>query len=195
MKQTRKASGRNGNTTPQSTAKTTHPGSSVEDARAVGGKGDFGVREDNVAERTYTSENTKRSDPGGAPARSGSDDSRTSGVGGNESGAGSSSGGDLDTDIVGVGTGIGVAASGKIHEPPGPDDATGTSRDFASGPPAAGANEDQVRHLVHGSTVQAYDETTAPQGADASSQSDLGDDAAAGEVSNDEASGRNDAGA
>jgi hypothetical protein len=189
MKQTRK-----GKATHQATQKTTHPGSSIEDAQAVGGKGDFGVREDDVVERTYTSQNTKRSDPGGAPARSGSDDSRTSGVGGNESGAGSSSGGDLDTDFVGVGTGSGIAASGKIHEPPGPDDSTGTSRDGASGPPAAGANEDQVRQIVRGSTVQAYDETTAPQGADASAQSDRGDDAGAGEVSNDEASGRNDAG-
>ena len=68
--------------------------------------------------------------------RAGSEGSRISGVGGNESGPGSSSGGDLDPDIIGFGTGGGVAASGKIRQPPGPDDATGTSRDFASGPPA-----------------------------------------------------------
>src|SRR3954470_15196062 len=46
------------------------------------------------------------------------------GVGANASGPGSGSGGDLDTDIIGVGTGgTGVATSGEIHEPPGPDDA------------------------------------------------------------------------
>jgi hypothetical protein len=43
--------------------------------------------------------------------------------------------------------------------------------------------------------VQLPDErTTGPQGADAASSSGTGDDAFAGEVSSDEASGRNDAG-
>ena len=36
-----------------------HPGSSKEDAKAVGGKGDFGVPEGNAPERSYTSKNTK----------------------------------------------------------------------------------------------------------------------------------------
>jgi hypothetical protein len=84
--------------------RTLHPGGSAEDAKAFGGKGDFGVPESNVIERTYTSANTKQADPGNATARSGSDGSRVSGVGGNESGPGSSSGGDLDTDIIGFGT-------------------------------------------------------------------------------------------
>ena len=131
-----------------------HPGSSVEDAKEIGGKADFGVPASNVAERSYTSRNTKRSDPGAAPPRSGSEDSRTSGAGGNSSGPGSSSGGDLNPDIIGIATGSGVfAASGKIHEPSGPDDATGTSRDFASGPPAHGAKPSSTEVQVHGSTV------------------------------------------
>ena len=70
----------------------------------VGGK-DFGAREDDRVERNYTSENTKRSDPGGGVARSGEGD-RVSGVGGNESGRGSSSGGDVDAGedaLVGIG--------------------------------------------------------------------------------------------
>lgn len=172
-----------------------HPGSSAEDAKAVGGKGDFGVPEGDVAERTYTSVNTKRSDPGAAPVRSGSDGSRTSGVGGYNSGVGSSSGGDLDTDIVGVGTGGGVAASGKIHEPPGPDDATGTSSDFASGAGSGGADPSAPPQWVQGSTVQPADDRTAgSQGADAASHPEPGDDAFAGEISSDEATGRNEAG-
>ena len=175
--------------------KTLHPGGSIDDAKAVGGKGDFGVPESNVIERTYTSTNTKRSDRGGATARAGSDESRTSGVGGRESGPGSSSGGDLDPDVIGLGTGAGIAASGKIHEPAGPDDATGTSRDFASGPPARGSHQSAAEHPIRGSTVQYPDETTtAPQGADAASHAEGEDDAFAGEVSSDEASGRNDAG-
>ncbi|HWE04332.1 MAG TPA: hypothetical protein VG326_18145 [Tepidisphaeraceae bacterium] len=177
----------------ENTPAATHPGSSAEDAKRVGGKGDFGVPESDVRERTYTSTNTKRSDPGGAPSRSASGGSRESGAGGNNSGAGSSSGGDLDTDITGVGFGGGVAASGKIHEPPGPDDATGTSRDFASGPPAKGMAP--PARGKSGSTVQTPDDrTVAPGGADMASNSDTGDDAFAGEVSTDEASGRNDAG-
>jgi hypothetical protein len=172
-----------------------HPGSSVEDAKKLGGKGDFGVPESNVAERTYTSRNTKRSDPGAAPPRAGSGESRESGVGGNNSGAGSSSGGDLDPDIVGVGTGGGVAASGEIHEPSGPDDATGTSRDFASGPPARGSHPPRSRRSATGSTVQPPDDRTAgPEGADAAAHPEEGNDAFVGEVSSDEASGRNDAG-
>src|SRR5437868_3572810 len=78
-----------------------HPGSSAEDAKKVGGKGDFGAAENDRAARDYTSRNTKRSDRGGAEPHSGDESERTSGVGGNASGAGSSSGGDLDTDIVG----------------------------------------------------------------------------------------------
>lgn len=82
--------------------KVTHPGSSTQDAQAAGSPSDFGVPESDVIERTYTSQNTKRSDPGNAVPRSGSDGDRTSGVGGNDSGPGSSSGGDIDTDIVGI---------------------------------------------------------------------------------------------
>jgi hypothetical protein len=82
--------------------KNLHPGSSTHDAKALGGKGDFGVPENDPIERNYTSTNTKRADPGTAPARSGEDTERVSGVGGNESGVGSSSGGDIDTDIIGL---------------------------------------------------------------------------------------------
>lgn len=156
------------------------PGSSKTDARAVGGKGDFGVREDDVPERNYTSANTRRADRGAAPERSGSTGGRTSGAGGNESGVGSSSGGDVDTDIVGI---------------PGPDDAAGTGADTASEAPAQGAKRPSGHQRVHGSTVQSPDDRTAgPEGADAASTAGRDDDSFAGEVSSDEASGRNDAG-
>ena len=172
-----------------------HPGSSKADAKAVGGKNDFGAREGDVVERSYVSRNTKKSDPGAAVPHAGVDESRIAGVGGNLSGTGSSSGGDLDTDIVGVGTGRGMATSGKIHEPAGPDDTTGTSREFASGPPAEGKQPSPQNRKVRGSTVQLPDERTAgPGGSDASPNPDVGNAAAAGEVSSDEASGRNDAG-
>jgi hypothetical protein len=185
-KQTKKSSGKK--------PSDLHPGSSAEDAMQVGGKGDFGVPESDVAERTYTSKNTKRSDPGAAPARPASEGVRTSGAGGYSSGPGSSSGGDLDPDIIGVGTGGGVAASGKIHEPAGPDEATGTSGDFASGPPARGAQTSPIQSAIGRSTVQLPDDRTiGPHGADAVSHPEAGDDAFAGEVSSDEASGRNDA--
>src|SRR5690242_5138887 len=78
-------------------------GSDPNAARSVGGKGDFGVPETGrERDRQYVSQETKSQDPGGIPAHSGVDD-RVTGVGGNSSGVGSSSGGDIDTDIVGVG--------------------------------------------------------------------------------------------
>jgi hypothetical protein len=171
------------------------PGSSVEDARSLGGQNDFGAPESDVVARTYTSRNTKRSDPGAAQPRAGAGGARTSGVGGTQSGPGSSSAGDVDTDIIGLGTGGGIAASGKIHEPPGPDDSTGTSRDFASGPASQGGTPPRAPELVRGSTIQPPDDrTVGAGGADAASHPEAGDDAFAGEISSDEVTGRNDAG-
>ena len=160
----------------------------------MGGKGDFGVPESNVAERTYTSTNTKRSDPGGAPPRAGSDGSRTSGVGGTRSGPGSSSGGDLDPDIIGLGTGGGVAASGKIHEKTGPDSATGTSDDFASGDKGTGTGATAPPEWVRGSTMQPPDDRTDGTGGADATNPTTDNNAFVGEVSSDEASGRNDEG-
>src|SRR5436190_13854057 len=86
------------------------PGSESGEAKNVQPKGDFGVPVGSgpSRERDYVTQNTKRSDPGNAQARSGEDgddSARTTGAGGTASGEGASSGGDLDTDIVGVGTG------------------------------------------------------------------------------------------
>lgn len=188
-----KRSEKSSSDTTTATAHVPHPGSSVEDARAVGGKGDFGVPESNVVGRTYTSTNTKRSDPGNAPARGGADESRTTGVGGNASGVGSSSGGDIDADIIGVGThGSGISESGTIHEPSGPDDAQARSH-LGVDPRQKGVYRPANTAASDGSTVQpADDQTAGPSGADSASNTHSDDDSFAGEVSTDEASGRND---
>jgi hypothetical protein len=124
------------------------PGSSAEDARKVGGEGDFGARAggDRTAERDYTSRNTKVSDPGAAqPWDFENDGVRDHGAGARDAGPGSASGGDVDPDIVGVGTGgSGIATSGVIGRPPGPDDSDGTSDEFAAGGHAQGRNQTGV---------------------------------------------------
>jgi hypothetical protein len=167
-------------------------GSESEAARKVGGKGDFGVPESDTIGRAYTSANTRASDPGAAQPHAGDDEGRVSGVGSNQSGPGSGSGGDLDTDIVGVGTGRGLAQN-EANEPPGPDDSTGSALEFASGPPTKNFKGPKAGK-VEGSTVDRSGgdiETTASgRGAQAESRPVPGDDAFAGEVSMDEASGQ-----
>src|SRR5689334_3428697 len=92
-------------------------GTDHEAAKKFGGKGDFGAKESDRAEREYASRATKSQDKGGPPPHATGEGQRVSGVGSNDSGPGSGSGGDLDPDIIGVGTGgSGVAASGSIHE-------------------------------------------------------------------------------
>src|SRR3954465_14194943 len=86
---------------PRSTMATGKVGSDRAAARRVGGKLDFGAPEDKRRDRDYVSQETKSNDPGGAPLRvKVQDGARESGAGGPDSGPGSSSGGDLDTDIV-----------------------------------------------------------------------------------------------
>jgi hypothetical protein len=97
-------------------------GSDRSAAEHFAGEHDFGIPAegagrfvDAAQEAKYQPGGDHRSDP--RPPRSGGQGTRESGVGGVASGPGSSSGGDLDTDLVGVGThGIGISAAG-------PDDA------------------------------------------------------------------------
>lgn len=185
---------RTGKSTPK-------PGSDPRAAARIGGKGDFGVPESDVPERTYTSENTKASDPGASHPRAGSDEGRVSGVGGTAVGRGASSGGDVDVDLIGVGTGGStVSAGGSIHEKPGPDDVDADGRDFASGPPAQGKNQTHIGQVggdkrVDGSTVDQSggdrDTSGFNQGADAITNPPArNDNAFAGEISLDEAAGQ-----
>jgi hypothetical protein len=192
------------------------PGSSAEDARKVGGEGDFGAPAggERTADRDYVSRNTKMSDPGAAmPYDWEADGKRDHGAGARNSGPGSGSGGDVDPDIVGVGTGgSGVSLSGNIGRPSGPDDSDGSSDEFASGGHAEGRNQTLTGNKVGGSkrvpggTTHSSDRDASTggdgQGADASTNPlhELGGDvkhaphdsigdAFAGEVSTDEAQG------
>src|SRR5439155_7352562 len=116
------------------------PGSEADQAKMVGTKGDFGVPENpkQRGERDYVSKNTKVSDRGAAqPFAWEHMGVRDHGAGARSAGHGSSSGGDLDTDIIGVGTGgSGISASGP-GRPPGHDDSNGSSNEFASPLPRA----------------------------------------------------------
>lgn len=197
------------------------PGSSADDARKVGGKGDFGAPEGGLtgrtAERDYVSRNTKVSDPGAAnPWDFEHDGVRDHGAGGRDTGPGSASGGDVDPDVIGVGTGgSGVSLSGVTGRPSGPDDSDGSSDQFASGAHAQGRNQTLTgnkvggsKRVTGGSTVtRDADVTTGdnPQGAAAAtnpihelggdvkhSPDDAYGDAFASEISSDEASGEND---
>ncbi|HEY7118104.1 MAG TPA: hypothetical protein VH475_16060 [Tepidisphaeraceae bacterium] len=173
-------------------------GSDAGAARTIGGQGDFGVSEGDTRGRQYASENTRRSDPGAAPPHAGENQGRVAGVGLNDSGVGSSSGGDLDTDIIGVGTGgSGVAQTGP-RGTPGPDDSTGSAREFASGPPTRNA-KGRKAGKVEGDTLDHsggdIESTAEGRGADAASRMprpdpDQVDDSFAGEVSTGEASGQ-----
>src|SRR5215213_7958399 len=122
------------------------PGSEAAEAKNVVAKGDFGVPVGSgpSRERDYVTQNTKRSDPGVAQARSGedgADGARTTGAGGVAAGVGSSSGGDIDTDLIGVGTGgTGVAQAGPDDDDIGAAATDGSSDEFASGPRAQGRN-------------------------------------------------------
>ena len=72
-------------------------GSSKDAAAEQVGKDDFGAHADDAQEAQYVSQDTAKRDPGHGTTRAGSDGNRTAGVGGNDSGPGSSSGGDIDT--------------------------------------------------------------------------------------------------
>ena len=153
-------------------------------------------------ERDYVTRNTKRADPGAAPARSGDEDggdaARTTGAGGSATGEGSSSGGDLDTDFVGVGTGAGLAQAGPDDDANiGAASSDGSSDEFASGGRAQGRNAVPRGRLggdkrVAGSTVSGdldYHTDADGQTADNLNNPARGDDAFAGEITRGEAMG------
>ncbi|MFT3788178.1 MAG: hypothetical protein QM770_18745 [Tepidisphaeraceae bacterium] len=186
------------------------PGSNIEDAKAVGGKGDFGAHESDAAEREYASRAARNQDKGAQPREAGhptpGDGNRTSGVGMPAGGVGSASGGDLDSDIVGVGTGgSGVASTDKVHHD-GPDDSDGSSDEFASGGHAKRENQSGVGAKAYKTTIdevkgrvndRADDASTGQdeRGADAVRTNDLEDDGSfAGEISSSEADGRDNRG-
>lgn len=175
------------------------PGSSVKDATQVGGKGDFGVHENDIAGRSYASENTKASDPGHAQAPSYEQRrGRVSGAGGKASGPGSSSGGDIDPSVVGIG-GSGLAADISKNENGGAAESDGSSRNAGAGGPAKGENETLVGKVGGAkpqlkTVVTADDRTTSSAADEVDNAGDTIDDSFRGEISSGEASGRDDAG-
>jgi hypothetical protein len=171
-------------------------GSDPKAAAKVGGKGDFGVPETGrERDRAYVSQETKSQDPGGSPAHSSGEAERVTGVGGNDSGVGSSSGGDVDTDIIGLGAG------GSTVSQSGPDDRI-DGKDMVSGDaPGLGMDErrpnqsERIPQPPPGAFVQHAredDESTTGdvQGAAAVTNPDAqGEDSIMGELSMDDATG------
>ena len=171
------------------------PGSEGDQAGNVVSKGDFGVHESKASrgERDYVSRNTKLADPGNAQpwSNESADGVRTSGAGAHDSGDGSASGGDIDTDIIGVGTGGSTVSQSGPGSRPGKDDTDGSSREFASGGPATG-DVPRGANQFRGSTYTGPDRSTTgdEQGSDAATDPhDRDDDSFKGEVSKGEASG------
>ena len=97
-------------------------GSSEKAAKAFAGGKDFGAPESDLAQREYVSQAARRRDRGTDVEHARGEGQRVTGVGSNESGPGSGSGGDLDPDYIGVGEeGTGISASGGTDRTHGPD--------------------------------------------------------------------------
>ena len=147
----------------------------------VGGKLDFGTPAAEAIGPQTIGGRDKGPEQGTGPMRSGARAVRESGVGHAPGRAGTGSGGDLDTDVIGLDKKGGIAAHPASGRTQGADITEGGSAPFASGPPAEGKNElSPGRHgappeIVHGSTVDR-------SGGDAStSASDITDNPASTE--------------
>ena len=188
-----------------------------EDAK-VGGKLDFGIPADKAQSPQPIGGRNKGPEQGTGPTRSGSRAIRDVGVGHPTGPSGAGSGGDLDPDWIGL-DGSGVAADPRPDRTSGPDMTDeGGSAPFASGGPARPNQGTHHRHggpteIVHGSTVDRSGgdaSTTGPEtGSDTTSsgyrsqirpdvnastdqerENDIPDNAAAGEITSDEAGGQ-----
>jgi len=161
-------------------------------AEHFAGEHDFGIPAegagrfvDAAQEAKYQPGGDHHSDP--RPPRSGEQGTRDSGVGGVDSGPGSSSGGDLDTDLIGAGThGSGVSLAGPDRRKEGPDMIQGGSK-----PQKPHVHVPKVQR--RGTMVNRSDADSATTGnatgASAVTSFETGDDAAAGEISQGEAAG------
>jgi hypothetical protein len=166
-------------------------GSDRSAAEHFAGKRDFGIPAEGAGRFTEVAEEAKyqpagdhHSDP--RPLRSGGQGTRESGVGGVDSGPGSSSGGDLDTDLIGVGTGgTGIAEAGPDERTDGAD-MTDEGSHLTSHP-------HKPKKVMRGSTVDRSGSDAATDSGEgsgtASSPFGNGDDAEAGEISQGEAAG------
>lgn len=188
--------------------------------RSFGGKDDFGIPADQARQPLPDGGREKGPEPGTGPMRSEAEGNRVTGVGYPPGAPGSGSGGDLDPDFIGLDGKGGVANDVDERRTCGPDITEGGSAPFASGAPAEGKNElrpgahGAAQQIVGGSTVDRSGgdaSTTGPAtGADSTLSTpyrsqvrpDVGasadheraeaipDNAAAGEISSDEAGGQ-----
>lgn len=186
-------------------------GSDPAAAKHFADKNDFGIPAANAGRFPGVADEAKNQPAGDnlSDARApGSEtaENRDAGVGGHASGAGSSSGGDLDTDWVGVGSGgSGLAVGGPDAQRDGADMIDDSSDPFAAAAPrqrninpARGAERDTgvVRPTdmeLKGTTVNRdggdASTTGSGQGAGSVTSADNGDDAEAGEINLGEAGG------
>ncbi len=158
------------NTTPGTPASVGDKvGSTSEAAKAVGGKGDFGIPVHTTVVREREGDIVGRP-AGSAPGYSGAKGVRTTGVGSMGGEPGHDSGGDIDTDYDGFGTTGGLSA--KPVDPAeltGQDVVDGSSDPFASGKPAEGRNA--LPKGSHGASPRFKGDTVDHSGTDASTVS------------------------
>ncbi len=169
-------------------------GSNSEAAKHFAGQGDFGVPESGKErDRAYVSAETRANDPGGIAERAGASDNRSAGVGGSNSGPGSSSGGDVDTDM---------AVLDPVSQS-GPDDRTDGADMVSSDESVSGrfGAEPNDRPRVAGKSLTQHSpgefvnrggdvSTTGAQGASGTGNpQNRDDDSFAAEISTGEASG------
>jgi hypothetical protein len=171
------------------------PGSNPDAARDIGGKGDFGIPAKEAIEQAKHKDDEYAGRPKGSQmSQTGEGSAREHGVGAKGGKRGRGSGGELDPDVIGFGTpGGGGITSGPLNEPPGPDDAdkaidASQGKRRVDGPNIGGDKR------VQGDTVDhsGGDKSTTGSGAGTAAVANTGneeDDAFAGEVSNDEATG------
>jgi hypothetical protein len=191
-----------------STANKAHESGKVGSDRAadreIGGKGDFGIPAAQATAPQPIGGRDKGPEQGTGYTRSGASGVRESGVGYPPGGAGSGSGGDLDPDFIGLDGKGGLSASPASGRTTGPDITDGRDA-FASGGPSRGENQlpagthGAPSQVVRGSTVDRSggDASTTGAGMDSDSTEsaaslsdrDVPDNAAAGEISSDEAGG------
>lgn len=172
--------------------------------REIGGKGDFGIPAAQANAPQPIGGRDKGPEQGTGYMRSGASGVRESGVGHAPGRAGTGSGGDLDPDFIGLDGKGGLSASPASGRTTGPDITDGRDA-FASGGPSRGENElpagthGAPSEVVRGSTVDRSGGDASTTGAGMGSDStesaasfsdrDVPDNAAAGEISGDEAGG------
>lgn len=174
--------------------------------KEVGGKLDFGIPANRATAPLPDGGREKGPEQGTGPMRSGTSGVRDAGVGHAPGGPGAGSGGDLDPDFIGLDGKGGVANDPTPGRTDGPDMTDGHSDAFASGPPAKGENElpagthGAAPTTIKGSVNDRSGGDASTTGSESGADSTLSptayprlavpDNAAAGEISSDEAGGQ-----